>query len=125
MNYERWGRCPWFPESGMGLVHPDDRETFRREAHNCKVFACVAEGDYYTVWYHQYYRVKPELFRPVPKPKFEFGQKVTWAGAEKAAVVTDILWHLSKQEHYYFLSIGGKKKTRRFYESELSDASAT
>ena len=39
----KWGTYPWFLEYGIDLIHPDDLEHFKKEAHNCKVFECVSE----------------------------------------------------------------------------------
>lgn len=117
----KWGRYPWFIESGIELIYPDDLEIFKSEANNCKVFECIEEGVYLTLRYsNKYYRVKAKLFKPVPSPKFDFGQKVIINGKDEEAIITDIMWHLSNQEHYYFISIGKKKKSKRFFESELS-----
>ena len=30
------------------------------------------------------------------------------------------MWHTDKRKHYYFVSIGGKKKSKRFFDLELS-----
>lgn len=117
----KWGMYPWFVERGMEFIHPDDLEAFKSEASNCKVFECIKKNDYLTLRYNdRCYRVKDKLFRPVPTPKFHFGEKVIINGKDKQAIITDIMWHTDKHEHYYFISIGGKKKSKRFFDLELS-----
>lgn len=117
----KWGRYPWFVERGIELIHPDDLESFKSEVNNCKVFECIEERDYLTLRYNnRYYRVKAKGFKPVPNPKFDFGQNVIMNGKDEEAIITDIMWHVSNHEHYYFISIGKKKKSKRFFDSELS-----
>ena len=117
----KWGVYPWFAEQGIELIHPDDLESFRLEASNAKVFECIEEGDYITLMYkNNCYRVKDKLFKPVPKPTYIFGDIVKIKESGVSAVITDIMWHYDKQEHYYFVSVRNKKKSRRYFEAELS-----
>lgn len=116
----KWGMYPWFEENGKGLIHPDDIDDFSKEVNNCKVFLCVKEDEYLTLKYNNnYYRVKEKLFKSVPKPKFNFEQKVKIKDSDKEVFIADIMWHLNKQEHYYFVIADNKKKTKRYFESEL------
>ncbi|WP_140402139.1 hypothetical protein [Flavonifractor sp. An306] len=117
----KWGRFAWRMEHGTDLIHPDDLENFKKEAHNCKVFECIEEGEYLTLRYgNKHYRVKNKLFAPVPSPKFNFGEKVILKGKNIEAIITDIMWHINNREHYYYVTIGKKKHSKRFFESELS-----
>lgn len=116
-----WGTYPWFTESGMDLIHPEDIEAFRKETDNSKVFECIMEEKtYMTISYNnRSYRVKSKLFKPVPAPKYHFGEMVKIRKSGETAVITDIMWHYGRKKHYYFLSVGNKKKARRYWESEL------
>ncbi len=117
----KWGRYPWFVENGTELIHPDDIESFTKEANNCKVFKCIEEGEYLTLRYNnRCFRVKNKLFKPVPAPKFDFDQKVKINEKGEEAVITDIMWHLNNHKHYYLVSVNNKKKSKRFFESDLS-----
>lgn len=49
----KWGTYPWFEEHGVELIYPDDIENFRKEAHNCKDFMCIEEGEYLTLKYNK------------------------------------------------------------------------
>lgn len=119
MNF-RWGTYPWFIEQGIDLIHPDDFEAFKLEANSSKVFECIGEGDYITLKYNNnYYRVKDKLFKPVPAPLYNFGEIVKIKKKEEEAVIADIMWHYGKQQHYYFVSVRNKKKSRRYLETEF------
>lgn len=82
----KWGTYPWFVEHGVDLIHPDDLEDFKREAHNSKVFECIEERDgYITLKYNDNcYRVMNKLFKPVPSPKYNFGENVKIKENEKS-----------------------------------------
>ena len=117
----KWGVYPWFAEQDIELIHPDDLESFKLEVSNTKVFKCIEEGEYITLWYNNhYYRVKDKLFRPVPAPTYSFGDIVNIKESGVTAVIADIMWHYDKQEHYYFVSVRNTKKSRRYFEAELS-----
>lgn len=116
----RWGTYPWFVEHGVDLIHPDDFEAFQHEANNSKVFECIEEGDYITLKYNNNcYRVKDKLFKPVPAPKYHFGEIVKIKENGEEAVITDIMWHCNRQEHYYFIAVRCKKRSRRYLASEF------
>ncbi len=116
----KWGIYPWFEELGVELIHPDDIEAFRKEVNTCKIFLCIEEGEYITLKYNNnYYRVKEKLFSPKPTPKFDFGQMVRIKYSNEEVKITDIMWHFNKQEHFYHVLAGNKKKTRRYFDSEL------
>ena len=118
----KWGLYPWFIEDGVELIYPDDLEEFRKEASNCKVFKCIEEGSYITLKYNdRLYRVKDNLFSSVPVPKFDFGQEVSIVKNKEKVIITDIMWHYKKQEHYYFLSCQNRKKSKRYFETELEE----
>ncbi len=121
MMNTKWGTYPWFAEHGIHLIHPDDLEAFKQEVSNSKIFECVKEGDYITLRYHDnYYRVKKKLFKPVPSPKYVFGEKVKIKENGQEAVITDIMWHYDKKKHYYFVTINDKRKSRRYLDSEFT-----
>ena len=116
----RWGTYPWYVEHGVDLIHPDDLESFKQESNNCKVFECIKESDYITLKYNDNcYKVKDKLFKTVPVPKYKFGENVKIKKNGEEAIITDIMWHYDKREHYYFVSVKKKKKSRRYFEAEF------
>ncbi len=116
----KWGTYPWFMEHGADLIHPDDLDAFKQEANSSKVFECMEESDYITLRYNdKCYRVREKLFKFVPVPKYDFGECVKLKKNGEEAIIIDIMWHYGKQEHYYLVSIGGKKKSKRYLEIEF------
>jgi len=118
---------PWFEETGLGLILPDDLAAFRLLFPYGKVFQCVAEdGQYVTVQYaHQSFRVKPRLFKVVPEPSKKIGDDVTIRINDKpdAATICDIIWNFKRCQPFYFVSKGGKKLKKRYWEEDfLTDA---
>lgn len=65
-------------------------------------------------------RVKGDLFEIVSTPQFYIGQKVRIKDKNEDAIITDIMWHYDKKEHYYFVTVSGKKKSKRYFEFELN-----
>jgi len=55
----------------------------------------------------------------VSTPKYNFGEIVKMRENGEEAIITDIMWHYGNQEHYYLISIGGKKKSKRYLETEF------
>ena len=118
----KWGTYPWFIEHGLDKIHTDDLDGFKKEANNCKVFECVNEDtQFITLKYgEKFFRVKSDIFKNVPMPKFHIGQKVSIINNSGAdVVISDIMWHYDKKEHYYFITVNGKKKTKRYFETEI------
>jgi hypothetical protein len=117
-----WGIYPWFMEHGIEMIHPEDADNFKREtASNCKVFECISEStEYITLKYNdKQFRLRSDLFKTLPAPKFNFGQSVKTKVNDIEVIITDILWHYDKEEYYYFVSAAGKKKSKRYYEHEF------
>lgn len=92
-------------------------------AHNCKVFECIGENaEFITLKYgEKLFRVKGDLFKIVPMPKFHTGQKVRLEEKFKEdVVISDVMWRFDKHEHYYYITVAGKKKSKRYSESEFT-----
>ena len=96
-------------------------DAFREVASNCKVFACVGEEEYITLKYNnRCYRVRKQLFKPILAPKYTFGQRVSIRKNGEEVTVTDIMWHYDRQKHYYLVTAGNRKKSKRYFEEELT-----
>ena len=55
----------------------------------------------------------------MPQPKFYVGQKVELkVKPDSETVVSDVMWHYDKKEHYYLITLNDKKK-KRYFESEF------
>jgi hypothetical protein len=117
-----WGTYPWFNEYGDELIYPDDRELFKKIENNTKVFEFTKGNDEYNNFRYgeNIFRIKDTIPVVLPEPKYNFGEDVL---VKKKALlvgkITDIMWHSSKKEYYYLLSVNGKKKSTRYFENEL------
>lgn len=112
---------PWFPERGEELIHPDDLSAIVKLMPYGKVFKfCGNVNDFAVIEYGaQSFRVKPDLLRFIPNPRFEPGQEVTRNPDGGTMKVMDIFWHHEKDAPFYLVSVGAKRISRRFMESEL------
>ncbi|MDE6926080.1 MAG: hypothetical protein K2P59_12610 [Acetatifactor sp.] len=62
-----------------------------------------------------------EKIEPVDRPPaFVYGEKVSpvshsdWKGS-----IRDIIWHFKDNDYNYYISVGGRKKSRRYYSADL------
>jgi hypothetical protein len=121
-----WGLHPPV-EPGDPLVHPDDLDALVKLFAYGRVFHCVDDQDgWLTLRYGSTtYRVRPQHYRPVPLLSFDFGQLVQEReGARRVGVVVDILWHSTLGRPMYFIAVGGRKRSRRYFDEELSPHTA-
>lgn len=118
---EKWGICT--PHDIINKVHPEDAEKFQKTFYFQNIVRLVGEeGGYIKINYAEHiFRVKPELLHEIAKPKFSVGEKVIVEsqGERKQAVILDDNWHFKQAEHFYFVSVNGKKRTRRYFEREI------
>src|SRR4051812_46751337 len=102
-----WGLYPWFRESGLDLIHPDDLAIVQAHSPYCVVCEVVGEeGPYLVLRYgERQFRGMPQLFRSVPSPTFRIGQWVTTRAprTERSGVVRGIGWHYERNEASFFL----------------------
>jgi len=118
-----WGLYPWFPESGLDLIHPEDLATVQTHSPYCVVCEVFGkEGQYLVLRYGQHrFRGKPQLFRSVPPPAFLVGQRVRTRAPRtvRTGVVCGIGWHYKRNEPSFFLDIDGKPLKSRYWAAEL------
>ena len=118
---EIWGLYQWFEEHGTDLIHPEDLPGFRALIPNGKIFECVGrDEEYLTLRYGDMeFRVRPSLFKIVARPSRRFGEEVHLSNG-KRGIVTDIQWHFQRAEAMYHLMFDGKKRSRRYWESDFA-----
>src|SRR6266436_9514636 len=101
-----YGICPWFPEHGVELIHPDDLALFGKFRPAGKVFRVSTQDDWLQLAYgDQAFRVRLQLIRWVPPTKFDIGDHVLALqhGDMAQAVVDGIEWHHKlKSAHVFF-----------------------
>jgi hypothetical protein len=86
------------------------------------VFECVEKNsDYITIRHgNNYFRVRKDLFKAISSPNFYIGQGVLVNNKGMKATISDIMWHYDDREHYYFITINRKKKSKRYKAFELA-----
>ena len=105
-----WGVYPWFPERGAEYIHVEDLEAFKKEASNCKVFACVGEGEYITPRYNNAcHRTRKQLFKAVPTPKYTFGQRVSIRKKSKRYFEEELSLYMTGGNGYGTISTDGNR----------------
>lgn len=122
----QWGLYFWLSTGNPEKIHPDDLEKFKQVARNSRVFECLSTNEEYIALRYggEVFRVKPESFHPISAPKYDFYQKVKIKEKDMLGTIEDIYWHFDNAAHFYFVSVDGKKKRRRYYEDELEAVEA-
>jgi hypothetical protein len=120
---QAWGLYPWFYESSdPRLIHPEDIEKFRDLRPYGKVFQCLGRDENYLVLKYRdvSYRAHPDLYRTIPAPVFDFGCKVRdVTKPERIGFILDIEWHHRDSCHIYYISVNGKRHSKRYFETDL------
>lgn len=118
MYINKWGRSPF---CGTDKIHPDGLTNFIKNYNSYKVFQCTNENSsFITIRYNtDFYRVKGEMFIILPKPRYVWGDTVVLKNRQCIAIVAEIMWHVDKKEYYYFVTVNGRKKSKRYFENEL------
>lgn len=116
-----WGIYNWFEEDGEEFIQKQSRDAFLKLKPVGKLFQCVGiDGEYIEILYNeQKFKVKPELFKPTPNPKYHFGENVRIKSKEVVGIVCDINWHSKEAREIYFIEVNGKKKSSRYFSEEL------
>jgi hypothetical protein len=113
---------PWYPEHGSESIHPDDWSSFANFRPAGKVFKISKEGDWVRLRYGDHsFRVRRDLIRSVPAPRFHIGDSVRAKqhGAAAQATIVAIEWHHKLDQPMYFLRFGEKRSSRRYYDEEV------
>ncbi len=66
-------------------------------------------------------RIAVEKIRALDNPpRFTDGQLVSPVShPEMAGVIRGIGWHFEKREYMYFITVNGRKKSKRYYDNDL------
>lgn len=116
----RWGLYPWFEEDGSELIHPDDLATVKRLMPHGLVFQLLGEGDgFIRLSYGDVVvRVRPSKFQEVIADVRTVGEAVRLVDG-RAGEVIGVQWHHKRAEPMYKLCMEGKKKSKRYWNSDL------
>ena len=112
---------PWFEEHGSGLIHGEDLSRFKSLMPYGKVFEIEGVFDGYVRLRYgdNTYRVKPDLLKEVPQIKYRVGDKVEIRVNSEIAEIIDVMWHQKKARPFFHVTINGKKKSNRYWESDF------
>lgn len=121
-NIHPWGLYPWFATHNPQFVHPNDVPLFTMLRPFGKLFQKVNETEGYFVLRYRdgFYRVRPEIFKPVAAPTLDFGQMVVDVRQpSKIGQIYDIEWHEQQNGPVYYIAVNGRRDAKRYYEGEL------
>lgn len=126
MKEHVWGLYPWHgqSESERRLVHPEDLERLKILWPYCKVLERLGEaaerGFILLRYAESTFRVRPDLFQPVPPPAFDFGGEVRLRkDPERTGVIDAIYWHYQQAQPFFLLRLGKKRSLNRYQAEEL------
>ena len=112
------GLYRWSELYNENYIHIQDLEKIREFHSNGKVFQCIDENiDYITLKYgNDTFRVKPELYSMINEKLLPIGSIVKLKKyPDMNAIIIDNRWHGDKEEPMYFITLNGKKKTKRYF----------
>ena len=120
-HQNKWGLYQWFEERGRDLIHSESLDNFVNVKPNGKVFYCRESRNGFLIleYGEKSFLVKPNLFKEVPDPLFQIGQKVTTSTGSTVYIIADINWHFGKNAPFYYLSLDGKKKSKRYFSEDI------
>jgi hypothetical protein len=122
MLKDTWGLYQWFPEYGEDMIYAEDQKKFMDLSPNGKIFKCIDDNNGYLflMYGEEIFRVKPDLYKPVRKPLFQIGDRVKLKNdSSQEAIIIEVNWHYKNNEHIYYISLNGKKKSRRYTSSDF------
>lgn len=113
-----WGLCgDWAPENSdlfqrivsYRLVERVDAASAPREGEGAIIVA-PAPGRV----------VAAEAIQPVGTPEYDYGQVVAPRDHPEMRGVVDLIgWHFKYERCFYFIVVGGKRRSRRYFADEL------
>lgn len=66
-------------------------------------------------------KISVDKIEPVDHPPvFTYGEKVFPADhSDMEGRITDIVWHFKNEDYNYYISVDGRKKSKRYYAADL------
>lgn len=122
----KWGTYRFYSMEGKITgenIHPDDWEKIKLNhfplVTNIYQFIKTEEEYNILIMNGEKIRVKDEIIKELPEPKFKIGESVYIHKKEEIGMVWTYFWHDKKEEYFYFLYVNGKKKSKRYFNDEL------
>ncbi|CAK7051400.1 DUF6960 family protein [Saezia sanguinis] len=103
-----FGTCVWSPAQGLELVHSESQATFSQFP--VQIFQCIhADAEWLALQYgDDVYKVKPQIFKAVPAPKFVLGEKVFVQRKQQAGNVVFMGWHFKHKYPIFLIAFDEK-----------------
>jgi hypothetical protein len=121
-----FGLYPWFPAYGYAYIHPANRRDFEALSPHGKVFEKISEDEKWVLvqYAEKQYKVDPDLFTPVARLPFSFGDLVETINRQPGqlrdwGVIYNIFWNTAEDQAYYQLRQGKKELPQHFRAQEL------
>lgn len=117
-----WGLSNWLRTDGEQYVHPNDLGRFLKYQGTCYLFQCIDVDDVYITLKlrDETFKVKPDFYKPVPLPKYLPGYQVKLVHKPDDFVeILFLMWHYDRNEPMYFIRLNGKRKSKRYWESDF------
>ena len=116
-----YGLYNWHPLHGEHLIGSQYLDCVKKMDPRGLVFLCVDENDEYIKLKYGdiVFDAKPDLYEIVENPAFNIGDDVEVVSSGAVGHIHDMFWHYKEKQPLYFLTVEGKKKSRRFFTSEL------
>ncbi|MDQ1920683.1 DUF6960 family protein [Massilia pseudoviolaceinigra] len=124
----RFALYNWFPEDGADLVHPDDLAAFAAMGPPATVFGVGADAAGWVLLDagQASFRVRADLLRPLPAPRYWVGDTVRFikSGVPQRGIVARVGWHFKEAAPMYYVSQDGKRLKKTYHEQDLSPINA-
>lgn len=118
---EGWVIAPWFQGKNLEAVHVDDRELALSKPLAGPVFEVVGRDGRFAILDYDggHLRVLAYALKPISKRVIRPGTKVSLADGRRGNV-RYVGWHSKRDEPMYLLNLEGKKKSKRYWNSDLT-----
>lgn len=117
----KWLLYPWVKHrSNNEFVHPNDLDSID----GFRIVNSIGEDDDYLIvktLKGETVRVRQEgILKILPTPQFKIGDWVKEImRPDNQGRIYDFMWHDKDAEYKYFITVNGKKKSKRYNSSEL------
>ncbi len=116
-------------EENWSAIHPSDVDAVRQAYPRGWQLLCFRyrgrDGDYDVLDDgERSVRVRGAVVVPVPRPRYEHGQRVYAPRKQAHGVVRRVLWNWERKQPYYVLDVNGRQSGFRYYDADLEPPKA-
>ena len=106
----------------LHLVHEDYKNFVRNNLTNT-FYNCIGNDGQFLILKTKKFelKVKTDAIKGIlSTPKFSWEDQIREVERPGIiGIIDDLIWHQNKSEYIYYISINGKRKSRRYMENEL------